>query len=131
MPFVKISALPNKFDVGKIMKEMEEKFYDATVVPEGKATFLWQTLDCITHNGDSQYEFDPKKDEFPIFVDLYVDSVFNYREISEMMESITSELNSQTQIDRKWVFIFTHIGNPGHVYVMDKVWPCKMEHPGT
>ncbi len=25
MPFVKISALPNKFDVGKIMKEMEMK----------------------------------------------------------------------------------------------------------
>lgn len=140
MPFVKISALPSKsHHVDKIMEAMEYDLYQKEILPTGSATILWQKLDCITHTPactgkqESVIEFDSTKNEFPIFVDLYLTTVFNYEVIAKIMKSITATLSSKTKIDPKYVFIHTHMGNPVHVYVyvFDKVWPCEIEHAGT
>lgn len=138
MPFVKISALPGgAFDCDQVMEAMEDDFARNAGLPLGTATFIWQTLDCMTHRlkGEtaprSLKKFDPSEKEIPIFVDLYITSVFDYESIAKMMNSITTVLNEKTQISREYVFIHTHIGNPGHVYINDGVWPCLLTHPGS
>ncbi len=138
MPFVKISALPiDSCKYSAVMEAMEDDFAQNADLPIGSATFLWQTLDCITHRqkGEIDYrslkEFDPSEKEIPIFVDLYITSVFDYESIAKIMNSITTILNKKTKIDREFVFIHTHIADPGHVYISGEVWPCVLTHPGT
>lgn len=140
MPFVKISALPIPLDgfvPSDVMEAMEEDFDKNAGLPIGSATFLWQTLDCITHrlkgavNPRSVEEFDPSEKQIPIFVDLYITSVFDYASIAKIMKSITTILHEKTKIDCDCVFIHTHIAEPGTVYISDKVWPCVLTHPGS
>ncbi len=138
MPFVKISALPSRhFHDSDVMEAMEDDFAENADLPIGSATFLWQTLDCMTHRrtGETRYhslrKFNPAEKEFPIFVDLYVTSVFDYAGITKIMKSITRVLHRKTKIDKKYVFIHTHIADPGHVYISGEVWPCELNHPGT
>ena len=138
MPFVKISALPSDdFNCSDVMEVMEQDFADHAKLDLGSSTFLWQTLDCITHrlkgkpDPRSRRKFDPSESEIPIFVDLYITTVFDYEWISLIMKSITTILHEQTNIPRESVFIHTHVADPGHVYISDKVWPCVLTHPGT
>jgi len=138
MPFVKISALPGgDFNCAEVMEAMEENFALKADLPLGTATFIWQSLDCMTHRQKGETaprslkKFDPSAKEIPIFVDLYITSVFDYESIAKMMDSITTVLNKKTCIPREYVFIHTHIGNPGHVYINDGVWPCLLTHPGS
>ncbi len=137
MPFVKISVLPiDDCKPSDVMEAMEDDFALNAGLPVGSATFLWQTLDCITHRQAGKVEhrsiekFDPSEEEIPIFVDLYITSVFDYESIAKIMNSITTILNLKTNIARDNVFIHTHIADPGHVYISDKVWPCVLTHPG-
>ncbi len=139
MPFVKISALPSQtFNVDEIMEAIENDLYDPEkkILPKGSATFLWQRLDCITHTREntakqeSLFEFDPKKEEFPIFIDLYLTTVFTYDEVAKVMKSIASTLSDKTSIDPKYVFIHAHIGTPGHVFISNDVWPGEIGHAG-
>ncbi len=138
MPFVKISALLGQsLKVDEIMEAMENDLYENEIIPKGSSTFLWQTLDCITHTlastgkQESLFEFDSTKKEFPVFIDLYLNSVFKYDDIAKIMKSLTSVLSDKTKIDPKNIFIHTHIGAPGHVYILDSVWPCEIKHPGA
>lgn len=137
MPFVKISSLPGgQFNRSAVMEAMEDDFAENAGLPIGTSSFIWQSLDCITHRqaGQIEYrssrEFNPSEKEIPIFVDLYVTSVFNYESISKIMGSITKILQKKTQIPREYIFIHAHIADPGHVYISGGVWPCELKHPG-
>ena len=139
MPFVKISALPAKsFKIEEVIRAVEVRLYKGkgAFLPEGSATVMWQTLNAIahtrkaTHKQECLYEFDAEKKEFPIFVDLYLTSVFSYGEISKIMKSVTSTIAELTEIDPRFVFIHSHIGSPGHVFIGNDVWPCDIEHAG-
>ncbi len=138
MPFVKISVLPiDDCKPSDVMEAMEKDFADNAGLDVGTATFLWQTLDCITHRKletdppRSIEKFDPSEEQIPIFVDLYITSVFNYDGIAAIMNSITNVLNEQTGIGKDNVFIHTHIAEPGQVFISGKVWPCVLTHPGA
>lgn len=139
MPFVKISALPSEdFDCSTVMEKMETAFADHPDLGlvYGTTTFMWQTLDCITHRltGEtaprSRREFNPSDIQIPVFVDLYITSVFTYSQIKDIMETITTSLHEHTKIPRESVFIHTHVAQPGQAYISDSVWPCLLSHPG-
>ncbi|BHH82400.1 hypothetical protein [Desulforhopalus sp. 52FAK] len=139
MPFVKISALPAKsYEIEEVIRAVEVRLYEGKggFLPVGSATVLWQTLNAIAHTPEATgkqeylYEFDAEKKEFPIFVDLYLTSVFSYGEIAKIMNSVTSTIAELTEIDPRFVFIHSHIGNPGHVFIDNGVWPCDIEHAG-
>ena len=136
MPFIKISALPDKsLKVDEIMEAMENELYLSGILTRGSTTFLWQTLDCITHTRmntgkqESLFQLDPHKDKFPVFIDLYLTTVFKYDDIAKIMKSITHSLSDKINYNPKNIFIHTHVGTPGHVYILDEVWPCEMDHP--
>lgn len=139
MPFVKISALPGRaLDIRKITSAVERNLYDNDILPKGSATVLWQTLDCITHTlgstgvQESLREFDPGKKEFPVFIDLYLTSVFGYDEVKNIMASIASSVGDAAGMNPEYVFVHTHVGEPGYVYINNEVWPsCEITHPGA
>lgn len=139
MPFIKISALPTtEFKDSDVMEAMEDALAADAGLDIGTTSFLWQTLDCMTHRvmGETAYrsirEFDATQDEFPIFVDLYVTSVFDYSAIRKIMETIAKSLAKETPITEENVFIHVHVAQPGHVYISGKVWPEEqLSHPNT
>ena len=58
MPFVKISVLPiDDCRPSDVMEAMEDDFALNAGLPVGSATFLWQTLDCITHRQSGKIEY--------------------------------------------------------------------------
>lgn len=139
MPFVKISSLPGmEFSRAKVMEAMEDDFAETANLPVGTASFIWQTLDCITHrmSGKKEYRscstFDTTEKEIPLFVDLYLTSVFDYDGIAKIMKSIVRVLVAKTGINEKYVFIHTHVAQPGHVFISGNLWPEEpLIHPGT
>ena len=127
MPFIKISTLPNTLDKAAIMKNVENALYtavfeDKQLMPANMATCLWQTTDCVVHKLEPYVEFDPQAIEIPIFVDLYVNTIFSEAKLGRIMEIIGHELSAGTGIDPNYVFIQTHVGKAGYIFINGEVW---------
>lgn len=127
MPFIKISTLRNKLNKAEIMKQVENALYtteikDEKLVPKGMATCIWQTQDCVVHELIAHQDFDPKSVEIPVFVDLYVNTMFTTEKMGRIMEVIADELSKGTGANHKYIFIQIHMGNPGYVFINGKVW---------
>nr|WP_321357859.1 hypothetical protein [uncultured Draconibacterium sp.] len=127
MPFIKISTLPNSLNKAEIMKSVENALYTyefegKELMPENMATCIWQTQDCVVHKLEAYVEYDPGLVEIPVFVDLYVNTVFSKEKVAVIMEIVGAELSKGTGIDPKYVFIHTHVGNPGYVFINGEVW---------
>lgn len=138
MPFVKISALPSDdFKDSDVMEAMEDAFALKAGLDIGTASFLWQTLDCMTHRKKGQTSYrslrrlDVTEDEMPIFVELYITSVFDYSAIELIMETIADTLVEKTKITKENIFIHTQVAQPGQVYISGKVWPESLTHPNS
>ncbi|MDR3705704.1 MAG: hypothetical protein P4L28_07360 [Paludibacteraceae bacterium] len=131
MPFIKISTLLNSLDKAAIMKNIENKLYNCDyqkdkLMPPNMATCIWQTNDCVVHKLESHTQFDPKQEEIPVFVDLYVNTQFKSDQVAIIMQVIAEELSNDTGIDIKWVFIQVHIGLPGYVFINGNVFTGKL-----
>jgi hypothetical protein len=131
MPFIKISTLPNLLDKAAIMKKVEAALYNceyqgAKLMPENMATCIWQTQDCVVHKLEPHSQFDPTQEEVPVFVDLYVNTQFKSDEVAVIMEIIATTLSKETGVGLKWIFIQTHIGLPGYVFINGKVFNGKL-----
>lgn len=127
MPFIKISTLPNSLNKAEIMKSVENALYTCEfegkqLMPENMATCIWQTQDCVVHKLESYEKFDPKAIEIPVFVDLYVNTIFSESKVGKIMEIIGAELSKGTGINANYVFIHTHVGNPGYIFINGEVW---------
>lgn len=127
MPFIKISTLPNSLDKASIMKNVEQALYTAEfegteLMPKNMATCIWETQDCVVHKIEDYEKFDPTLEEIPVFVDLYVNTIFSTEKVAVIMSIIADELSKGTKVDRKWIFIHTHVGNPGYVFINGEVW---------
>lgn len=126
MPFIKISTLPNKLDQAAIMKNVEEALYSAVfegkqLMPRDMATCLWLTMDCVVHKLEPYTEFDPQAIEVPVFVDLYVNTIFSEAKLKTIMEIIGRELSAGTGIGPNYVFIQTHVGKAGYIFINGEV----------
>jgi hypothetical protein len=126
MPFIKISTLPNHLNKAEIMKNVENALYNCEfegkkLMPVNMATCIWQTEDCVVHKLEAHKKFDPKAIEIPVFVDLYVNTIFSKPKVGKIMEIIGEELSKGTGIDARYVFIHTHVGNPGYIFINGEV----------
>jgi hypothetical protein len=131
MPFIKISTLPNNLDKAAIMKAVESDLYSydydgAELMPRNMATCIWQTSDCIVHKIESHTQFDPKQEEVPVFVDLYVNTQFSADQVATIMRVVANALSKGTGVDLKWIFIHTHVGEPGYVFINGKLFNGKI-----
>lgn len=131
MPFIKISTLKNVPERERIMKNIEKALYDikvkgAQLIPDNMATCMWQSLDIVVHKIDAHRMFNKKDKEIPIFVDLYMNSVFNQDGISFVMETIADGLSSTGEINRKNVVIMVHVGKPGYIFINGAIDDCRI-----
>ena len=127
MPFIKISTLPNTLDKVTIMRNVENALYTAVfeekqLMPPNMATCMWQTMDCVVHKLEPYREFDPQAIEVPVFVDLYVNTIFSEAKLKVIMEIIGRELSAGTGIAPNYVFIQTHVGKAGYIFINGEVW---------
>jgi hypothetical protein len=131
MPFIKISTLQNVPQREELMINLEQALYKielngVRLIPNNMATCLWQTLDLIVHSKQSHTVFNKTEDEVPIFVDLYMNTVFNQDGISLVMETIADEL-STGEINRDNVVIMVHVGQPGYIYIKGHIDDCRVQ----
>ncbi|NOQ25623.1 MAG: hypothetical protein GQ564_09715 [Bacteroidales bacterium] len=129
MPFIKISSLQNVPKREQIMKNVEQALYAIKVngiklIPDNMATCMWQTLDIVVHSNDAHRIFNKTDDEIPIFVDLYMNTVFNQDGISLVMETIADELSNIGEINRDNVVIMVHVGKPGYIFINGDIDDC-------
>lgn len=127
MPFIKITTLRNVPETAKIMRDLERELYEyelegQPLMPKNMATCMWQTSDCMVHGLETHYEFDQFQIEIPVFVDLYVNTIFTDRQLGKIMHIIADKLSEGTGVNRKFVFIHVHLGKPGHVFINGEVW---------
>ena len=125
MPFIKISTLHNNLDKVAIMKAVETDLYNydnGKLMPENMATCIWQTNDCIVHKKKPYTQFNPSLEEIPVFVDLYVNTLFSKDKVAIIMEVVAKALSKGTGVDLKWIFIHTHVGGPGYVFINGSVF---------
>jgi hypothetical protein len=131
MPFIKISTLKNVPEREQIMKNVEQALYNIKVkgtqlIPDNMATCMWQSLDIIVHKIDAHRIFNKKDKEIPIFVDLYMNTVFNQDGISLVMKTIADELSRIGDINRKNVVIMVHLGQPGYIFINGDIDDCRV-----
>jgi hypothetical protein len=129
MPFIKISTLPISLDKAAIMKAVENDLYnydEGKLMPENMATCIWQTSDCIVHKKEQHTRFHQTQEEVPVFVDLYVNTQFSADQVATIMKVVANALSKGTGVDLRWIFIHTHIGEPGYVFINGKVFDGKM-----
>ncbi len=131
MPFIKISTLRNVPEREQLMKNVEQGLYDIEVdnrklIPEGMATCMWQSMDLIVHNSEVHREFNKTDVETPIFVDLYMNTVFNQDGITLVMQTIAHQLCSVGDISHDNVVIMVHLGQPGYIFISGKVDDCRI-----
>ena len=113
-PMVRISSLPIKKDLDKVLAEISKQVSTATGVEQKYITYYWQTIDAINCMGQ-------KTKDRPIFVDLYVPGFFSDQDIADMMTAIADALSETVGIDKKWVFIHTLFPGQGQVYISGQV----------
>lgn len=87
------------------------------LMSENMATCIGLTQDSIAHKLNAYSEFDSKLVEIPIFIDLYVNTIFSKKKVVRIMEIIGAELSKGTSVDSKYVFIHTHVGNTDYVFI--------------
>ena len=127
MLFIKISTLRNVPETHKIMKDLEKALYEyddkgKKLLPKNTVNCIWQTTDCMVHKTEAHYEFDKNTTEIPIFAELYVNTWFHQEKVAKIMEIIAEMLSKGAQTNRNAVFIHTHVGDPGYVFINGKVW---------
>lgn len=133
MPFIKISTLKNVPEREQIMINIEKGLYaikvnDVQLIPENMATCMWQSMDIIVHKYDAHRVFNKKDVEMPIFVDLYMNTVFNQDGISLVMETIADGLSSTGEINRNNVVIMVHVGKPGYIFINGDIDDCRINN---
>ncbi len=130
MPFIKISTLKNVPEKEQLMVDIEKALYDiefngTQLIPDNMATCMWQTLDGVVHKKEIHQTFNKDDVEIPIFVDLYINTIFNQDGISIVMETIAETLSSG-EIKKENVVIMVHLGQPGYIYISGKIDDCRI-----
>ena len=75
--------------------------------------------------------FNKEDVEIPIFVDLYMNTVFNQDGISLVMETIADQLSNIGEINRDNVVIMVHVGKPGYIFISGHIDDCRVNSNST
>lgn len=101
---IKITSLPFKGDLKKIMAEISNDVSKGTGLPETFITYYWQTFTEIYCPGCEGVGL-----KSIIFVDLYTPAFMTVDDRKNVMTSLALALEKHTPYTRKEVFIHTHI----------------------
>jgi hypothetical protein len=115
-PMVRITSLPLGLDVKEVMVKLSDDVSRDTGLDKNMVTYYWQTFDAVYCPG-----CEDTTGNHLIFVDLYVPGFLTDEQIAGLMTSLAASLEKHTGIDKKGVFIHTHVPKEGHVYISGKV----------
>ena len=115
-PMVKITSLPTKLDVQAILSKVSEDVSRDTGLDKNMVTYYWQTFDYIYCPGCKDAGI-----EDIIFIDLYVPGFMTDEDIGKVMTSLAASLEKNAGINRKSLFIHTHVAEKNRIYMMGEV----------
>ena len=115
-PMVKITSLPTKLDVQAVLAKVSEDVSRDTGLDKNMVTYYWQTFDYIYCPGCKGAGIDNI-----IFIDLYVPGFMTDEEIGKVMTSLAASMEKNAGINRKSLFIHTHVAEKNRVYMMGEV----------
>jgi len=115
-PMVKITSLPTKLDVQAVLAKVSEDVSRDTGLDKNMVTYYWQTFEYIYCPGCKGAGIDNI-----IFIDLYVPGFMTDEEIGKVMTSLAASLEKNAGINRKSIFIHTHVAETKRIYMMGEV----------
>jgi hypothetical protein len=116
-PMVKITSLPTKLDVRAVVAKVSEDVSRDTGLDKNMVTYYWQTFDYVYCPGCKGAGIEGGI----IFIDLYVPGFMTDEEIGKVMTSLAASLEKNAGINRKSLFIHTHVAEKNRIYMMGKV----------
>lgn len=112
-PMVKITSLPLKQDLNKLMAKINGDVARASGLDEKAITYYWQTFDAIYCPGCKA-----AKVKGPIFVDMYCPNFMTRDQVHKVMTSLAEALEKYTGYTRNDVFIYTNFAEKWQLYIM-------------
>ena len=116
-PMVKITSLPTKLDVKAVLAKVSDDVARDTGLDKNMVTYYWQTFDYIYCPGCENAGIDDNI----IFIDLYVPGFMTDEEIGKVMTSLANSLERNAGINKKSLFIHTHVAEENRLYMMGEV----------
>ncbi|KMY67352.1 hypothetical protein AAU61_10950 [Desulfocarbo indianensis] len=115
-PMIKITSLPMKGDLSRIMAKISADVSRETGFAEKEVTCYWQTFDAIYCPGCRGAGL--KK---PIYVDIYIPAFVSAKQQKQLMVSLAEALARHTDYATQEVFIAVQALQKEQVYIMGNV----------
>ena len=116
-PMVKITTLPTKLDVKAVLAKVSDDVARDTGLDKNMVTYFWQTFDYIYCPGCG----DAGIEGGVTFIDLYVPGFMTDEEIGKVMTSLALSLEKNAGINKKSLFIHTHVAEENRLYMMGEI----------
>jgi hypothetical protein len=116
-PMIKITSLPTKLDIKAVLTKVSDDVSRDTGLDKNMVTYYWQTFDCIYGPEASAAGIEGDI----VFIDIYVPGFMTDEDIGKVMTSLAVSLEKNAGINRKSLFIYTHVCELKRLYMMGKV----------
>jgi hypothetical protein len=116
-PMIKISSLPTKLDLKAVLAKVGDDVSRDTGLDKNMVSYYWQTLDCIYAPGASSVGIEGDV----VFIDIYVPGFMTDEDIGKVMTSLAVSLEKNAGINRKALFIYTHVCELKRLYMMGEI----------
>ena len=111
-PMVKITSLPIKQEISKILPLISQAVSDETGLDKKFITYYWQYFENIYCPGLEANDL-----KCPIFIDLYTPAFMSKEDIQTVMKSVASALEIYTDYSQEEIFIHTHIAEKHQLFI--------------
>ena len=116
-PMIKITSLPTKLDIKAVLTKVSDDVSRDTGLDKNMVTYYWQTFDCIYGPEASAAGIEGDI----VFIDIYAPGFMTDEDIGKVMTSLAVSLEKNAGINRKSLFIYTHVCELKRLYMMGKV----------
>lgn len=115
-PMIRITALPMKGDLNRIMAQVSSDVSRDTGIKEASVTYYWQTFDAVYCPGCAGAKI--KK---PMFVDIYAPAFITAAERKSLLRSVAEALARHTSYGVRDIFISLRMMEKEDIYILGDV----------
>ena len=116
-PMIRITTKPMNINIHDVLVKVSQDVSEGSGVNEKMITYYWQTFDEIYCPGCE----DAGIKSGITFVDMYVPAFMTEEEIQKVMTSLAAALDKHAGIDPNSVYMYTHVGQKGLLYIKGQV----------
>lgn len=116
-PMIRITSMPTNLNIHDVLVKVSKDVSQGANLDIRMITYYWQTFDAV---------YCPGCEEAGIkngvtFVDMYVPAFMTEKEVQKVMTSLAAALHKHAGIDPNSIYMYTHVGEKGRLYIKGRV----------